>query len=197
MQHVNVDHVILATSRLDAGMDAFARLTGVVPERGGVHPGRGTENALAGLDEGRYLEILAPVSPSGPAAADLAPSSWALRVSDIAGAVARLRSAGFTADGPIPGSRRRPDGSVLHWETAAVSGPGLELAPFLIEWAAGTAHPSATSPAGCALERTDVTVPQPAALQRFFDTLGLGMKVGTGERRLHLVLACPKGRVEL
>ncbi len=197
---VGLDHVILGIDSLNEGINEFSRLTGVAPKRGGQHPGRGTENALVSLGEGRYLEILAPVSgrPADAAHArpKLTPTGWALHARDLPALVARLRGSGFTVSGPSPGSRRQPDGTLLEWQTAAVTGSGLEIAPFFIQWSKATAHPSTTSPTGCRLVDLEVTDPQPARLAEFFRVSGFAVTVRTGSApRLALTLECPHGRV--
>jgi hypothetical protein len=199
---VGLDHVILGIDNLDRGIEQFAARTGVTPVRGGQHPGRGTENALASLGDGRYLELLAPVASGARGAPDertqhpdLTFSGWALHTHALADVVARLRAAGATVDGPTPGSRRTPDGTLLQWRTAAVSGPGLELAPFLIEWATGTAHPSVSAPGGCRFVSVDLAMPDPAPLQKFFAAVGYTANVQTGARAMRVTLECPKGRV--
>ncbi len=52
-----VDHIILGAANLEAGMAAFEKATGVMPVRGGAHPGRGTQNALVSLGDATYLEL--------------------------------------------------------------------------------------------------------------------------------------------
>ncbi len=196
---VGIDHVILGINRLEAGIEEFARLTGVTPERGGAHPGRGTQNALVSLGSGRYLEIMAPLpSAEKPAAIPftrLTPSGWALHASDLAGVIARIKAAGFDAVGPTPGSRRRPDGSVLQWQTGGASGPGFDLAPFFIQWGPGTAHPSTTSPGGCRLGALELADPHPEQLRRLFDAVGYQAALRAGERSMRLTLECSKGTV--
>jgi len=196
---VDIDHVILAIDRLEAGIEEFARLTGVTPARGGEHPGRGTQNALVGLGAGRYLEILAPLpSAAKPMAIPftrLTPAGWALQTTDVPAVAARLKGAGLDVQEPTPGSRRRPDGSMLEWQTTGARGAGLDLAPFFIQWGAGTAHPASTSPGGCRLESLELVEPDPAPLQRLLDAAGYKASVRPGERSMRLALECPKGRV--
>lgn len=202
---VDVDHLILGVSNLSRGIDAFSALTGVVPRYGGKHPGRGTENALVSLGAGRYIELLAPVSTapdSGrpPAAGSEPPkltlSGWALHTRALDQLITVVRSDGFQVAGPIPGSRRTPEGTLLQWRTASVSGPGLESAPFFIEWGSGTAHPSSTSPAGCRLVSFELVVADPSRLQQLFRAVGYKAVVRAGSSRaMHLTLDCPRGRV--
>jgi hypothetical protein len=199
-----IDHLVIGINRLDDAVTAFERQTGVRAVFGGQHPGVGTQNALASLGEGRYVELIAPVSASTLAhpvfgdlhkLARLTPVGWAVHTTDLASLVARLRREGFTVSDPQPGSRRRPDGSVLSWQSASVTGAGLALAPFFIQWGAGTPHPSATSPAGCRLVRVAVADPAPARLTTMLESLGLDIVPATGPRTLAFVLGCLHGEI--
>ena len=168
---VEIDHVILGINDLERGMREFESRTGVSPRRGGEHPGRGTQNALVALGGGRYLEILAPAATQRPHAAregsvshaELTLVGWASHTPAIAGVVQQLHSAGFEVQGPLPGSRRALDGSLLAWQSASVD--QLGSTPFLIEWSKDTPHPSTTSPSGCTLPSMEVSPPTPARLQ--------------------------------
>jgi len=194
---VDLDHVILATPSLVRGMEEFTRLTGIVPKQGGRHPGRGTENALVSLGMGRYLELLAPVTPGADSTpARLAIQGWALHTRDLPALLKRVRAAGFPMEGPNPGSRRTPDSTLLQWRTASTGGSGLELAPFFIEWGSGTPHPSTTSPGGCRLVSLEVQVPDTTRLHGFLKATGYQGTLRKGTPRgLQLTLDCPRGRV--
>lgn len=200
---VGIDHVILGINDLERGMREFESKTGVAPKRGGEHPGRGTQNALVALGGGRYLEILAPAAGQPPAApreaavshADLTLIGWALHTSAIASLVQQVRRAGIDIEGPIPGSRRAPDGALLAWQSASVD--QLGVTPFFIEWSRDTLHPSTTSPEGCTLAGIALEHPALERLQLLFKTVGFATTVSKSERPgMKVTLDCPRGRVE-
>ena len=200
--NVGIDHLILGVDDLERGMAEFARRTGVTPVKGGVHPGRGTQNALVSLGEGRYLEILAPShEPGAPidrgtTFAALTPVGWALHTDDLPAMVAAMRAAIISVSDIRPGARARPDGARLEWQTASVTGVGLEMAPFFIAWGRGTPHPSSESPTGCRLMRVAMAEPSPDALQRFLDVSGVDVRVMTADTAgMTVVLQCPTGEV--
>jgi hypothetical protein len=195
----DIDHVIIAINNLDQGIRDFAELTGVTPIKGGEHPGRSTQNALVSLGSGRYLEILAPASGvSNPESVipfpKLTVGGWALH-GNLDAQLASLKAAGFATVGPTPGSRQKPDGTMLEWRTGGAQGAGLSLAPFLIEWSARTPHPSTTSPTGCRLENVIVREADPANLQKFFTAIGYRGEASKGDRGMVINLTCPKGKV--
>ncbi len=192
---VGIDHVILRTGILSQGTAEFARVTGVTPLPGGKHPGKGTQNALVSLGQGRYLELIAPVvdsSSTGPLLVD----GWALHTDQLEGLGRRLRAKGLKLSDPSPGSRKLPSGSLLKWATAGMPDSGYSVAPFFIQWDTSSPHPSRTSPGGCTLQSLTVTDTPPYRTIELLRAVGVSVPVHRGTRPgLKLELECPKGRV--
>ena len=201
-----LDHILLGCSDLDGGISFVEQHTGVRAAIGGVHPGRGTRNALLSLGERRYLEIIAP----DPAQEDTPDAyglrrldeprilTWAAHPGDIAALAARIAKAGIAADGPTPGSRKRPDGRLLQWKTLNLKENAGGLLPFFIEWSADSLHPSADSPKGCTLVRFEALTPNVEALTGMAKQLGLDLRIDRGERQqLRAAIASPKGELTL
>jgi catechol 2,3-dioxygenase-like lactoylglutathione lyase family enzyme len=119
-----LDHVILGCNDLDRGIAFMKKNLGVTAVASGVHPGRGTRNALLALGDHRYLEILAPdpaQNVSSPQLAKLARMpepkllTWAVHPHSIEELASYLKSESIPFDGPTDGSRKRPDGKLLRW----------------------------------------------------------------------------------
>src|ERR1700726_3352027 len=199
-----LDHFILGCDDLDRGIDFVEKHTGVRAWVGGVHPGRGTRNALLSLGERQYLEIIAP-DPQQSQAPDnyglkelTGPGlvGWAAHPGAVSQLAARLRSANIPFDGPTPGSRKRPDGRLLEWQTLNLKDNHSGLLPFFIEWSPGTIHPSVDAPIGCKLDRFAISTPDDAELQRLSSLLRLDVRVGHAEKpELQARIAGPNGRV--
>jgi hypothetical protein len=201
-----IDHVLLGVADLQKGIAELERVTGVRAVFGGAHPGRGTQNALIALGGNHYLEILAPnPEERGNQEAGelrgltaLTPIGWAARVEDLTALQESLRSQGVATEEIRPGGRNRPDGTRLAWRTLSFASPSSPLLPFFIEWSQGSAHPSATSPAGCRLTGFALQDPAPDAVRQPLRAAGLQVEVREGkESRIRISLVCPKGNVEL
>jgi len=185
-----LDHILLGSSDLEAGIAFVKKHTGVTAAFGGVHPRRGTRNALLSLGDRHYLEIIAP-DPAQTGAPDhyglkrlTAPRlvGWAAHPGDLNAFAARLRNANLAFDGPTPGARKRPDGRLLEWKTLNLHDDRAGLLPFFIEWNADTVHPSVDAPAGCKILRFEFSTPESAELQRILTLLDLDISITHGEK---------------
>ena len=133
-----LDHILLGCNDLDRGIAFVEEHTGVRAAFGGVHPGRGTRNALLSLGEKHYLEIIAPdpQQTGAPDSHDLQKLSeprlvgWAAHPGDIDRFAAHLRESNIPFEGPTPGSRKRPDGRRLQWKTLNLENDRAEAMNF-------------------------------------------------------------------
>ena len=202
-----VDHIQVAASDLAAGSRAVADLTGVTPKVGGVHPGRGTANALMSLGPRTYLEVITP-APGQPATTPMAQElagvkgvgvrTFAVAASDLDAVAAAARKAGLDVEGPAPGSRQTPEGQLLRWRALNLTSADFGLfIPFFIDWG-DTVHPATTSPAGVRFTRLRVIHPKAAELRRIYAALGLDIEVSPGaEPQMILEIAGPKGEATI
>src|SRR6267142_3275749 len=171
-----LDHILLGCSDLDRGIELVEDKTGVRPAIGGVHPGRGTRNALLSLGERRYLEIIAPDPaqqkivhfPQIREMKDPRLIGWAVHPPDIAATAILLRENQIAFKGPDDGSRQLPDGHVLNWKTINLADDRHGILPFFIEWSADSVHPSRYAPKGCHLDYFTVMAVDPAELSQVF-----------------------------
>lgn len=187
-----LDHILLGCSDLQQGIDFVAARTGVRAEFSGVHPGRGTQNALLSLGPGSYLEIIAPDPKQESkepmpnrlkALAQPALVKWAAHpLVSMAQLAGKLKGLGVAFEGPDKGSRRRPDGKMLHWETLALKDDASGILPFFIQWAAGTPHPSFDSPPGCSLQSFYLVTPDVKAVAATCNKIALSVAIEKGAR---------------
>jgi glyoxalase-like protein len=206
-----LDHLLLGCSDLDEGIAFVEQDTGIRPAMGGVHPGRGTRNALLALGPLHYLEIIAPdpaqtVVPKVRAElpemlkklATPTLVDWAVHTSDIVGVAERVKESGVAFQGPTPGSRARPDGKMLHWQTLNLDNDRDGLLPFFIQWGSDTVHPSVDAPQGCTLDSFAVVSPDSATLATEFHKLGISVEVESGKTaHLRAKIVGPKGTLTL
>jgi hypothetical protein len=201
-----LDHFILGCGDLDRGIDFVEQRTGVRAAFGGIHPGRGTRNALLSLGARKYLEIMAPdpaqqVTPQIPRLRELKEPrlvGWAAHPGDLEKFSAHLREAGIPFEGPRAGSRQRPDGKVLHWKRLTLKDDQGGLLPFFIEWSANSVHPSADAPQGCRLARFGGVSANPDALKKIADLLQLDLAVSPGDNAaLQATIVGSKGELTL
>lgn len=144
---VRIDHVMICVPDLAAGIEQYRNL-GFSMHPGGVHPGKGTHNAIA-FNHDDYIELLALHDR-----AEYEQASAALRRDDgglvgflaagggiryviiqsdgLEADVKAMRSRGVDVSDVLPGARRTPQGLELRWK-AAVLGPANPLPLFFIE----------------------------------------------------------------
>jgi hypothetical protein len=208
-----LDHILLGCNDLDHGMDFVEQRAGVRPAVGGVHPGRGTRNALLSLGERRYLEVIAPDPKQDQNRVEQfalktlehlkelsSPHliGWAAHPGDLEKFSALLRDASIAFLGPWPGSRQRPDGKLLQWKSLNLKDDQGGLLPFFIEWSVESLHPSADAPKGCSLTRFGVVTPNPALLNKIIDLLQIDIPVSPGDKAaLQASIVGPKGELTL
>ena len=201
-----LDHIILGCNDLDLGMELVEQNTGVRPTIGGVHPGRGTRNALLSLGERRYLEIIAPDPAQQkivhfPQIREMKEPrliGWAVHPPDIAATAKLLRDNQIAFSGPDDGSRKRPDGLVLNWKTINLADDRRGILPFFIEWSADSVHPSKDAPKGCHLDCFTVMAVDPAELSKVFQQIGVEASVERSDRDgLRAHITGPKGELGL
>jgi hypothetical protein len=206
-----LDHILLGCDDLDRGIDFVEQHTGVRAAFGGVHPGRGTRNALLSLGERRYLEVIAPdpkqdrIEPfAQKQVAHLKQLSsphligWAAHPGDLEKFSARLREANIAFDGPRPGSRQRPDGKLLQWKTLNLKDDRDGLLPFFIEWSANSLHPSADAPKGCKITSFRAVTPNINEMTKIVSSLQLDLPLSFGDQlALLATIVGPKGELTL
>jgi Glyoxalase-like domain len=199
------DHILLGAPDLDVGIRWVMEHTGVRAKLGGNHPGAGTRNALLSLGTGHYLEIIAP----DPAQAD-APDmrglrelsspriiQWAIHTEDISAAKTMLEAAGIKTAGPKPGSRQRPDGKLLRWQTLGIE-QTTPLVPFFIQWEAGSPHPSSDSPPLGTAKSLRFETPQPDELTRILHAAAVKTDIRkSSSPRIVLVAQTSRGEIEI
>jgi hypothetical protein len=206
-----LDHVLLGCDDLDRGVDFVEQHTGVRAAFGGVHPGRGTRNALIALGPRHYLEVIAP-DPKQDRIEPFAQKQvaqlkqlisprligWAAHPGDLEEFAVRLREAGIAFDGPRPGSRQRPDGRLLQWKTLNLKDDKDGLLPFFIEWSATSLHPSADAPKGCEITNFGAIAPTAGELTKILDLLQLDFRVSRGDNAaLHATVIGQQGKLTL
>ena len=138
-----VDHLMMCVRDLQQGIDAYTRM-GFNVHPGGVHPGRGTHNAIA-FFERDYLEVmglrdraeyLAAAGPAGGLLEFLERGGGlryiAVQSDDLDADVAAMRRRGVDVSDASEGGRRTPSGAELRWKAAKL-GPAHELPIFFIE----------------------------------------------------------------
>ena len=164
------DHLVVGATSLAAAQAHIEDALSVSMQPGGAHGVFQTHNALLGLEDGLYLEAIAPnpavPAPTRPRWYDLdrftGParlSNWACAVNDMEAALADMPDG---TGAPVAVNR-----GALTWRMAVSSQgttPYDNLWPALIEWPRGV-HPAASlAPTGIRLRRLTLVHPEARAL---------------------------------
>jgi len=141
---LRLDHVVVLVDELSAVVRDYTAL-GFRVTPGGEHKGLGTHNALIPLADGAYIELIAFKQRAFPAGTILRKEArlrqlmetartpgerrmlawetagegladFALLPDDIEADLKAARGRGLAMDGPLPGSRLRPDGQRVAWQ---------------------------------------------------------------------------------
>ena len=194
-----LDHIMYAVPDLENSMEEIASITGIVPSDGGVHPGNGTRNALLGLSNSSYLEIIGPDKKQNleNTLGELLVSkntsgirAWAVAVSDLESVADVAQELGFRVRDRKEMSRKTPEGSLLEWELLFLEdGPFL---PFFIDWK-GSEHPARKAPSGCGLLELSISAEEPKVYQELLNKLQLEVSVSEGEPAISAIIRSPKG----
>ena len=188
-----------AVPDLEDSMAEIASITGIVPSNGGVHPGNGTRNALLGLSDSCYLEIIGPDKKQklentlGELLVSKNTSgirAWAVAVSDLALVADVAQDLGFRVRERKEMSRKTPEGSLLEWELLFLDGG--PLLPFFIDWK-GSEHPARKAPSGCGLSELSISAEEPKVYQELLNKLQLEVSISEGEPAISAIIRSPKG----
>ena len=203
-----MDHLVFAAPDLEEGVRHVESLLGVEMSPGGRHAGFGTHNRLIGFGETSYMEVVG-IDPNAPGpergrwfGLDTLTRprlvTWCAAVDDLDGFLARARVAGIDLGGPMIGSRRREDGTMLSWRMSDPwAGRAGGVLPFFTEWGS-TPHPGTVLRAACTYQRIRAEHPDADRVRRWCETLGLDIDVTPGnDVRLIATLDTPNGLVDL
>lgn len=198
-KHLHIDHLVYATPDLAGTVADLENLFGVAPQPGGAHVGLGTFNALLGLGERTYLEIIGP-DPAQPDPGFPRPFgvdsleratlvAWcAVTRRPLPDVVSAAREAGFDPGDILPMSRRRLDGVLIEWTLTLGSLPENGVLPFFIDWGR-TEHPTHGLQVGGTLLRLDLRHPRPRTIDLMLSAVSDDAVLGDEESSISLDFA--------
>ena len=167
-----IDHLLWGAPELEQGVERLEAMIGAAILPGGRHPGVGTHNALFGMEDRQYFEVLAPDPEQSSftgfgrwVQALTCPRlvTWAARTDDIDGLAFKVNDVGMKAGEIRSMSRLKPDGSSLSWRLMTIDDHGLgSLIPFFIQWQ--DQHPCDELEPVARLLSLQLATPDPATL---------------------------------
>ncbi len=203
-----VDHLVIATPDLELGVRFVQEHFGVDPTPGGSHPVYGTRNALVGLGEHCYLEIIGP-DPEILSSDEVKvfgiherrqPSlvTWAVRGEDLEDFVEAARSELIDLGAVAVGNRRQADGRELIWKfTDPLAARMGGVLPILIDWG-DSPHPATSLSGDCELLDFGLQHPHAGEVQKRLNFLGLDVRVEpAAEPRVVARIRTPNGDIDI
>ncbi|HLR62957.1 MAG TPA: VOC family protein [Lentibacillus sp.] len=143
-----IDHIVVAARDPEKAAEDFGMKHDIVVTEGGQHANWGTYNYLAYFRNDCYIEWIGIFDETTAARSDNplihllfreiaegheGPIQLAFRTEQMDENVKNLQNLNIQYTGPIPGSRKRPDGSFLEWRMLFPEAE-QQVLPFLIEW---------------------------------------------------------------
>ena len=178
-----LDHIVFGANDLDALVASVARRTGITASPGGRQPRYGTRNALVGVGEELYVELIGP-DPERERESDFsrrflalgepAVTGWCIRTDDLLATRDVLASLDIPSEGPSVISRTTPDGSAVTFEVLRPTSEEMgEAMPFFIDWH-DTPHPASVAIGGGRLTHFEVRSPHAALLRDMCSRMRIG-----------------------
>jgi hypothetical protein len=201
-----LDHIVLAAPDLEKAMEQFQKMTGIAPSHVGPLQGLGAKTAHIGLDNNRYIEILAPDNDDpGPLGDELkclddgtlTPYHYAIRSSEVSRLIEGYiyDVLGWDPD-HIAMVQALPDDSVRKWDLLTMYGHDMGgVAPYYVRWHDSTRHPTAKIPSYATLLACRVVAPEDHDVHKLIAGVD-GIDVETGEPTLECLIDTPNGQVK-
>jgi hypothetical protein len=156
-----LDHIVIAGKNAEEDSISYNKRMAIKAIKGGEHDNWGTYNYLAYFSNESYIEWLGiqddekARNSTNPLIKHLVymldhnktgPFQIALRTDQMDDYISHFKENNIPFEGPFPGKRQRPDGSMLSWRMLF---PKYDLdgamLPFLIEWSSPEGGPSINS----------------------------------------------------
>ena len=219
-----LDHLVVAASTLDEGVDWCERTLGITPGAGGEHPLFGTHNRLFSIATDAYpkayFEIIA-INPGAVNACNTRAKRWfdldnadlqlqlkqngpqlihcVASTPTVHAVVSALGQLGIDRGEVVKASRMTAHG-LLSWQiTVREDGQRLMngTLPTLIEW--GSVHPTQYMAAsGITLQSLTACQTEPSCLRAACNAIGLrGLNIVAGHPNLVATLQTPRGVVTI
>lgn len=181
---IRLDHLVVAALDVQQGVDWVKENLGVDMPAGGVHPAMGTHNHLMRLDEGTFLEVIAPNPEATPPdrprwfgfddpavrlRLEQGPAliAWVVNTDDI---TATMQGASLSLGEATPITR-----GDLKWQFGLPADGRLlagGIVPYVIQWETDV-HPSGgMSDLGCRLKGLVLHHPCPSWIQGVLTSMG-------------------------